>query len=319
VNELERAWRWRSERGLMRAGSLRVFYGPGESSGEWKSLALDRFEDHYWATWWGAAGQLSPTAAAIERLADFLGGKGALSAVVLFRPQKGTPELPVALLGSPSDAPLIAGENGLRFQIRLLGVRHPGLFLDHAPLRGWLRQRAAGWRVLNTFAYTGSLSVAAAAGGATEVTTLDLSTSTVRWAEDNWKVNDLPAERGRFISGDVFEWLPRLARKGERFDCVILDPPSFSRGKKGSFSVAKDLRKLHELAIAVLGEQGILVTSTNSEELPQARFESEVLAAARAARSDFEVLARIDLPETFPTRLAGPADRYLKGLILRRV
>src|SRR5690606_24981460 len=140
-------------------------------------------------------------------------------------------------------------EGGRSFLVQLQGVRHPGLFLDLAPLRDWLQARSQGWRVLNAFAYTGSLSVAAGRGGASHVTTIDLSRPTIRWAEENWRENVLPESSARFIAGDVFEWLPRLRREKAEYDCLILDPPSFSRGKKGSFSTAKDLRRLHELAI----------------------------------------------------------------------
>ncbi|MCM2323416.1 MAG: class I SAM-dependent methyltransferase, partial [Oligoflexia bacterium] len=196
-------------------------------------------------------------------------------------------------------------------------TRHPGLFLDHAPLRQWLRRRARDWRVLNTFAYTGSLSVAAGAGGARQVTTLDLARPAIQWAEENWRLNGFSDERARFIAGDVFEWLPRLKREGQTFDCVILDPPSFSHGKKGNFSTSKDLPRLHALALELLAPGGTLVTSINSAQVSWARFERDVAEAARERRRELEVLAQIDLPETFPTRLGAAQDRYLKGWILR--
>jgi 23S rRNA (cytosine1962-C5)-methyltransferase len=179
-------------------------------------------------------------------------------------------------------------------------------------------ERARGWKVLNTFAYTGSLSVAAGLGGAEHVTTLDLSKPTVRWAQDNWELNGLAADRGRFISGDVFEWLPRLGREGRLFDAIILDPPSFSRGNKGSFSTSKDLTMLHRLAMELLAERGTLITSINSANVSWAQYEKDVLSAARELGHEYEVLSRIDLPETFPTPLSQPQARYLKGWILRR-
>ena len=170
---------------------------------------------------------------------------------------------------------------------------------------------------MNTFAYTGSLSVAAGLGGAAHVTTLDLSKSVVGWAEENWKLNKLSSDRARFLAGDVFEWLPRFKREGRKFDCVILDPPSFSRGVKGNFSTSKDLKKLHLMALEVLGGEGILISSINSANVPWARFESEVLSAARERGLGFELLQRIDLPDTFPTPFEKPDERYLKGWILR--
>ncbi len=318
-DELSRAWKWREERGLLAdSGALRVFHGPGEGSGARSAWAIDRFGDHYWITRWeGAPGERGSESKTLAEFADFLKARGARSVVWLGRPEKGVPALPTTLHGTAPSERFEVSEEGRRFWIRLLDARHPGLFLDHAPLRGFLQKRAQGWKTLNTFAYTGSLSVAAGLGGASHVTTLDLSKATVQWAEDNWSLNGLASDRGRFISGDVFEWLPRLRREGQVFDCAILDPPSFSHGKKGTFSTAKDLKKLHELALDVLAPESVLVTSINSANVPWAKYESELGAAAREKRCELRVLGRIDLPETFPTRLGQPEDRYLKGWILR--
>lgn len=318
-SELLRAWQWREERGAWAEASAgRVFHGPGESSGPLKHWAVDRFGDCYWVTRWEAPGE-APGAEkrALSEISGFLRAQGASSAVWLGRPQKGVPQVPEILFGEPPRGRFEVREAGARYWIQCLEARHPGLFLDHAPLRQWLRARARGLRVLNTFAYTGSLSVACGLAGAAHVTTLDLSKPTVQWAEDNWLLNGLEAERARFISGDVFEWLPRLKREGREFDCMILDPPSFSRGNKGTFSTAKDLARLHELGLDLLADGGILVTSINSANVTWAKYEAEVLAAARARKARLSVLGRIEQPDTFATRLGDGEGRYLKGWMLR--
>ena len=318
--ELARAWGAREKsRFFAETDALRVFHGPGEGTGIFSNLAIDRFGSHYWVTEW-ESGSSGPRnwKAALKDVERFLRGKNAESAVWLKRPEKGLPAEPEVLFGSPPRERFTVKEAGASYRIQLLGARHPGLFLDHAPLRQWLRARCAGMNVLNTFAYTGSLSVAAGLGGATEVVTLDLSRPSVQWAEENWKANALPDSSGRFIAGDVFEWLPRLKREGKRFDCVILDPPSFSRGKKGNFSTDRDLGKLHQLAMALLQPEGFLVSSINSAKIPFQRFETEIHEAARSAGFLFQILARMDLPESFPTALGDKEGRYLKGLILRR-
>jgi 23S rRNA G2069 N7-methylase RlmK/C1962 C5-methylase RlmI len=331
MNELERAWQWREARGVFsETGAVRVFHGPGEGTGARKSWAVDRFtehstasaQDHYWITRWeddsSRAGSSASSDEAVTReFVGFLKTRGAASIVLLGRPEKGVPALPTVLHGTPPSGRFEVSERGARFAIQLLEARHPGLFLDHAPLRSWLRARARGWKVLNTFAYTGSLSVAAGLGKASHVTTLDLSKATVSWAEENWRLNELPSDSARFISGDVFDWLPRLKREGQVFDCVILDPPSFSRGKKGNFSTAKDLPRLHALALDLLARDGVLVTSINSANVAWNKFEADVLAAAREKKCELEILWRVDLPETFPTPLAQASERYLKGWALR--
>jgi 23S rRNA (cytosine1962-C5)-methyltransferase len=330
MNDLERAWHWRDARGIFtETEAVRVFHGPGEGTGARRSWAIDRFKDHYWITRWEesekASGSSSGTSSGtsledektLREFVKLLSARGASSVVMLGRPEKGVPALPVVLHGTPPVGRFEISERGAAYNIQLLETRHPGLFLDHQPLRAWLRARSQGWRVLNTFAYTGSLSVAAGLGGAAHVTTLDLSKPTVQWAEENWKSNLLSNDKGRFIFGDVFEWLPRLKRDGQLYDCVILDPPSFSHGKKGNFSTARDLKKLHELALDLVDRDGVLVTSINSANVTWAKYEAEVGAAAREKRVELEVLWRVDLPETFPTLLSQPMDRYLKGWALR--
>ncbi len=324
--QLQKAWAWREGQNAFEGNeAVRVFHGPGEGERELRSFAIDRFKDHYWITEWqedeekpSTPHKLGRTQVLVE-IREFLKTKGAISAVALGRPKQGVPAVPEALLGDSDPNGFEIIEEGLRFRIRLRETRHPGLFLDHLPLRRWLRNHSAGARVLNTFAYTGSLSVACGVGGAEHVATLDLSKPTVAWARENWLLNDLAEDSSRFIFGDVFEWLPRLKREGERYDVVILDPPSFSRGNKGSFSTAKDLVRLHRLAIELLKNDGRLVTSINSANIPVNRFESDLAQAAHEAGVHFQVALRIDLPETFPTRLDRPQDRYLKGVILRRI
>ncbi|MBI2711938.1 MAG: class I SAM-dependent rRNA methyltransferase [Bdellovibrio sp.] len=323
MKELETAWRWREERGFLSSQqALRVFHGPGEGSGgTLGNIAIDLFQAPVGATAWitqwenqrGMSGYRPDT---LEKVIQFLKGKGVSSAVGLVRPQKGLPENPHTYFGSPPDQ-LIIQEGPARFLIRLKGSRHPGLFLDHQPLRQWLNDHAKGLSVLNTFAYTGSLSVAAALGGAKSVTTLDLSKPTLEWANENSALNGVES-CCRTIFGDVFEWLPRLGReKGpESFDCIILDPPSFSRGKKGNFSTAKDLGKLHQLALGLIRKNGFLITSINSAGIGWKKYEDEILRGSDQKKM-LTVLKRIDLPETFPTLLGDDSSRYLKGWILR--
>lgn len=327
-SELELAWASRERHGLFASApspALRVFHGAGEGTRVFAQIAVDRFGDHYWVTEWQGGPEFS-NAVLAERdqlLIRFLQGKQASSAVILRRPEKGVPSEPSVLFGEPPEGRFTCEESGgMKFRIQCLGARHPGLFLDHAPLRTWLRASSSGWKVLNTFAYTGSLSVAAGLGGAAHVTTLDLSNPTIRWAAENWETNGLPEKSARFIAGDVFEWLPRLRRESEKegaggYDCVILDPPSFSRGNRGNFSTSKDLEKLHSLALDLLAPGGVLVTSINSANVSWAKYEADVFSAVRAQGRSMKILSRIDLPETFPTRLGDPESRYLKGWVLK--
>ena len=320
--ELQAAWLLREKLGVFSSSdAIRVFHGPGEGSGALLGIAIERFGEHYWITEWEKCPKL-------EIVADFLRSHGARSAVRLFRPPKGVPANPDVLFGEPPQGRFSIRESGAIYRVQFLGTKHPGLFLDHAPLREWLLAGGArGLSVLNSFAYTGSLSVAAGLGGASRVTTLGLSKPAIEWARENWQSNGLPAGRGEFIFGDYFEWMQRLEKKKRLFDCVIVDPPSFSRGKKGSFSTSKDLEKLHELAFGILSPGGLLVTSINSAGVTRKKYFYDVHSAARSRSRKIEIIHEIELPATFPIRPgaesgpgSGPeADRYLKGWILRSV
>ena len=128
-----------------------------------------------------------------------------------------------------------------------------GLYTDMRDLRAWLEPYWGGARVLNTFAYTGAFSVAAARGGASEVVTVDLAAPAIARAEQNFRANDLATEPHTFLVSDVWKALDRFRRKGERFDRVILDPPSFARGGDGGFQTKRDYPRLVAAACRVLG------------------------------------------------------------------
>ena len=319
--ELKRAWNWREKRGLFeKTEAIRVFHGPGEALHALHKVAIDRFGDHYWVTQWESSTQYENFQETLEKIIEFYKEKKAASLVILRRPEKGAlPTEPEVLYGEPPLERWVVKENGSQFWIEFLKGRHPGLFLDHQPLRDWLERSCDGLRVFNTFAYTGSLSVAARRGGAEHVTTLDLSKASIQWAKENMALNGFEGESNRWIAGDVFDWLPRLKREGAKFDCVILDPPSFSHGKKSNFSTQKDLVRLHGLAMDLLSDHGILITSINSANVSREKFQADVLAAAHSKKMTFTVEVQIDLPETFPTFLEDSSARYLKGWILRRM
>ncbi len=317
-SELQAAWRWRVERGYWNSEieALRIFHGPGEGTGWLKDIAIEIFGPYAWVIAWGDLKEAQQ-----KEIADFLKTIHewrCQGAAYVARPEKGAAALPVTFFGEMPRGKIAVWEDKVRISIGF-ETRQPGLFLDHAPLRKWLLNHSRGWRVLNTFSYTGSLSVAAAVGGATQVVTLDLAKTAVEWAKENWKLNDLPESSAQWFQGDALDWMPKWVKRGEKYDCVILDPPSFAHGKKGSFSTEKDFKKLCEWGMQLLNPGGVLVASMNSAKIPQAKIESDCAAIVRSLSGGWQVLSRIDLPETFPTFVERPEDRYLKGLILRRI
>ncbi|GGQ94582.1 class I SAM-dependent rRNA methyltransferase [Deinococcus ruber] len=153
-------------------------------------------------------------------------------------------------------------EDGVPFLIRPGGDLSTGLFTDARPARRWVRSHAAG-RVLNTFAYTCGFGLSAALAGADSVKNLDLSRKVLNWGQENYALSGLPAPDTDFISGDVFDWLGRFERRGERFDLLILDPPSFARSKSGVWRSERDYPKLAAQAAALLEPGGQLMAMNN--------------------------------------------------------
>jgi 23S rRNA G2069 N7-methylase RlmK/C1962 C5-methylase RlmI len=156
-------------------------------------------------------------------------------------------------------------EGDLRFRVNLSDYLDTGLFLDRRKLRSLIRNEAAGKRVLNLFCYTASLSVAAAAGNAAAVDSVDLSNSYLDWGQTNFRLNGLAPEQFRFIRSDVLRFIEEARRSDRHWDLIILDPPAFSNSKKmaGDFDLKRDHVKLLAWCLHLLTPNGALYFSAN--------------------------------------------------------
>ncbi|MBU3672257.1 MAG: bifunctional 23S rRNA (guanine(2069)-N(7))-methyltransferase RlmK/23S rRNA (guanine(2445)-N(2))-methyltransferase RlmL [Sinobacteraceae bacterium] len=161
----------------------------------------------------------------------------------------------------------VVRENGLLFRVNFDDYLDTGLFLDHRTTRAKLREVAAGKRFLNLFAYTGTATVYAAAGGAAATTTVDLSATYLDWARANLALNGFDRPQHRREQADVREWLIEAEQRGERFDLIFCDPPTFSNSKRmsGVFDVQRDHVSLISRCMALLTPGGRLVFSTNAQ------------------------------------------------------
>jgi 23S rRNA (cytosine1962-C5)-methyltransferase len=216
-------------------------------------------------------------------------------------------ESPVHLSGPDVSEPFLIRENGICYEISFQSGYSQGIFLDQRDNRAEVRRRMApGMKLLNTFAYTGGFSVAAAIAGA-QTTTLDLSQTYLDWAKRNLSHNSLDPAAHHFCKGDTFHWLRRFSKQGRRFDGIVLDPPTFSRDEKGQvFRVENDFGELAALAAQVLAPGGWLLCCTNFRGMTPAGFERQI---------------RSSLPRPMTARHAPmPADftdrAYLKSVWL---
>jgi 23S rRNA (cytosine1962-C5)-methyltransferase len=225
------------------------------------------------------------------------------------------PEQPAR--GAPVES-LEALENGLRFLIRPAQGLSVGLYLDMRETRAWLLGQVKGLTVLNLFSYTCAFGVVATAGGATRVLNIDTSRRVLDWGEENARLNGQPVDRYDYVAGDVFDWLGRLAKKGQGFDVVISDPPSFSTTRTTRFSAARDYPLLAEAAARVVAPGGRLVACSNLSTLAPRRFEAMVAeGVGRAGRTGRPLLSLGPSPVDFPASTESPPGLKVNVLQLR--
>jgi 23S rRNA (guanine2445-N2)-methyltransferase / 23S rRNA (guanine2069-N7)-methyltransferase len=184
-------------------------------------------------------------------------------------------------------------EDGLRFLVNFDDYLDTGLFLDHRITRARLRQAAAGRRFLNLFAYTGTATVHAAAGGATGTTSVDMSRTYLDWAHRNLTLNGAASPGHELIQADCLEWLRDEARAGERYGLIFLDPPTFSNSKRMQevLDIERDHPALIDACARLLSPGGLLVFSTNAQ-----RFR---LDPALADRYSIRDISAATLPRDF--------------------
>ncbi|MDP2827636.1 MAG: class I SAM-dependent methyltransferase [Sulfuricellaceae bacterium] len=162
-------------------------------------------------------------------------------------------------------AGFVVEENGHRFWVHLDAYLDTGLFLDHRNTRRMVQARAKGKRFLNLFAYTGSFTVYAAAGGATSSVTVDLSNTYQDWSRRNFELNGMDLEQHSLERADVFVWLDQAIEQGVKFDLIVMDPPSFSNSKKMQdvLDVQRDHPRLINACLKLLAPGGELFFSNN--------------------------------------------------------
>jgi 23S rRNA (cytosine1962-C5)-methyltransferase len=167
---------------------------------------------------------------------------------------------------SREGAEYIVRENGKRFIINPSDYLDAGLFLDHRNTRKRIGDMAAGKKVLNLFAYTGSFTVYAAAAQAAETLTIDLSNTYLHWALRNLQINGLDNPRHQFLQADVVEWLKTANQN--YWDIIVLDPPTFSNSKRmsGTLDIQRDHSLMLRQTLRLLSNDGLLLFSTNSRK-----------------------------------------------------
>ncbi|MDE5415237.1 class I SAM-dependent rRNA methyltransferase [Alkalihalobacterium chitinilyticum] len=295
--------------------AFRVFNGEGDGIG---GLTIEYFDGYYLIHWYNQG---------IYEFKDEI--IRALQTVVEFKAIYQKKRFATAgkyieeddfVTGEQGQFPIFVKENGVRFAIYLNEGAMVGVFLDQRDVRKAIRDKyAKGKTVLNTFSYTGAFSVFAALGGAKKTTSVDLANRSMSKTIEQFSINDIDYEAQDIIVEDVFHYFKYAGKKHLKFDMVVLDPPSFARSKKHTFSAAKDYTNLLKETIAITEDNGIIVASTNCSSFGMGKFKSMIEKAFKEMNGKFKYLEEYSLPSDFKTIKEFPEGNYLKVVFLKKI
>ncbi|MEG0289219.1 MAG: class I SAM-dependent rRNA methyltransferase [Carnobacterium sp.] len=293
--------------------AYRVFNGEGDGLG---GVTVDFYADYYVFSWYSAGiyKHRDQILAAFKTVAPKI--KGIYEKIRFEMKIKPAIDL---IFGEAAPEPLIVQENGIRYATYLDDGLMTGIFLDQRDVRqSLLENYAMGKSVLNTFSYTGAFSVAAALGGAIETTSVDLAKRSLPKTTEQFEINGLnPADQTIRVM-DVFDYFKYAIRHQLAFDVVVVDPPSFARSKKRTFSAAQDYTGLLEEVIQLTKPNGIIIASTNAANVTTKKFEGFIEEAFENQGAAYSIEEKHTLPEDFKISPHFQQGDYLKVYIIRK-
>jgi 23S rRNA (cytosine1962-C5)-methyltransferase len=212
--------------------------------------------------------------------------------------------------------PVVIAENGLAFQADIRHGQKTGFFLDQRDNRFLLGTLSKGLTVLNCFSYSGGFSVYGVHGGATQVTSVDVSSAANQLAQENFILNKIDPQQHPIVTADVFEYIRHI---DEKFDLIVLDPPAFAKSQKDLEQASRGYKDINLQAIRKLSPNGFLMTFSCSNHMTEELFIRVVTGAVQDAHRSAQVLHVLGPGPDHPHVLAHPEGKYLKGLLLRIV
>jgi len=295
--------------------AFRVLNGEGDGLG---GLTIDYFDGFYMLTWY-SLGIYQLKDEIIKALKNSVDNKG-IYQKKRFDFKGMYIEGDDFIYGVRAPEPLIIKENDTNFAIYLDDGAMVGIFLDQRDVRKTIRDRyAKGKTVLNTFSYTGAFSVCTALGGAKKTTSVDLAKRSLPKTTEQFSINDIDIKKQDIIVEDVFNYFKYALRKKLLFDMVILDPPSFARSKRHTFSASKDYVKLLKEVIQITAKGGIIVASTNSANFSMMTFRDFIKKAFKELNIKFSVQESFKLPKDFRVNDKFKEANYLKVVFIKKI
>jgi len=295
--------------------TFRIFNGEGDGVG---GLTIDYFNGFYLLTWY-SIGIYELKSDILEALKQSVDYKGIYQKKRFDSKGKYLDDSDDFICGDKAPEPLHVEENGVKFAIYLDDGAMVGVFLDQKDVRKTIRDKyAKGKTVLNTFSYTGAFSIYAALGGAKKTTSVDLAKRSLPKTREHFSINDIDPDTQEIIVEDVFNYFKYALRKKLSYDMVVLDPPSFARSKKHTFSANKDYVKLLKEVIQITNKNGVIVASTNSANFSMMRFSDFISQAFRELKIKFKIETSYSLPKDFRVNPKFREGDYLKVVFIRR-
>lgn len=221
-------------------------------------------------------------------------------------------------IGEPFNTRVEIVENGVKYIVDVEDGQKTGFFLDQKKNRAAMHSVCKGKRVLDCFTHTGSFALNAGIAGATEVIGVDASELGVEQARENARLNGLE-DKVSFVCADVFDFLPALEEKGEKFDVVILDPPAFTKSRNSIKNAVKGYREINVRGMKLVKDGGFLATCSCSHFMDPELFHKTIMEAARGAHKRLrQVEFRTQAPD-HPILWAADSSYYLKFFIFQVV
>ncbi len=295
--------------------AFRVFNGEGDGIG---GLAIDYFDGYYMVSWY-SEGIYSFKEYIYKALNELVEYK-AIYEKKRFDTKGQYIDQDDFVMGTEGDFPIIVKENGMNFAVDLNDGAMTGIFLDQRDVRRAIRDHyAKDMNMLNTFSYTGAFSVAAALGGATKTTSVDLAKRSLAKTIEQFSVNGIDYEAQDIKVMDVFHYFKYAEKHDLKFDLVVLDPPSFARTKKATFSTAKDYPKLLADTIAITEKNGVIVASTNNASFGMKKFKTFIDRAFKETKTKYKIIDQYGLPKDFRANRDFPEFNYLKVVFIKKL
>ena len=286
--------------------AFRLFNGEGDGIG---GITVDYYQGYMVISWYNAT---------IYQFKDLI--LNALLAVYpdilgIYEKNRFATKLPETqhIYGQTAPEPLLIRENGIQYATYLNEGWMTGIFLDQKEVRGYLSNGfASGKSVLNMFSYTGAFSVAAAMGGASMTTSVDLAKRSLPKTKEQFSINGINPATQKIHVMDTFDYFHYARKKGLKFDLIVLDPPSFARNGKKVFSVAKNYGQLIADSLPILNKQGWIVASTNAANVSSKKFKQMIEQEFKGTVKSYQLLNTFQLPADFAVLPSFVQGNYLK-------